>query len=138
MYLNFNSAIYNKALEIGSLSKKISDYLNADLALLSESGQENPDIYFSGDIIQHSMSLSTEILKAEQTTQSDEKYHHAHTLKWLTYRLNQNCRRLRAVQQQWSRLHVLIKKRVEKVQKTSKTVDAELVGKKKNELLLST
>ena len=46
MYINFNSAIYNQALEIGSLSKKISDYLNADLAPLSDSGQENPDIYF--------------------------------------------------------------------------------------------
>ena len=42
----FNSAIYKKAQEIGMLSKHISDYLNTDLASLSENGQENPDIYF--------------------------------------------------------------------------------------------
>lgn len=120
MYLNFNSAIYNKALEIGSLSKKISDYLHADLAPLSESGQDNPNIYFSGDIIQHSISLSTEILKAEQTTESDEKYHHAHTLKWLTYRLSQNCRRLEQCSSNGRDFMFLLKKELKKFKKLQK------------------
>jgi hypothetical protein len=120
MYLNFNSAFYNKALEIGSLSKKISDYLNADLAPLSETGKENPDVYFSGDIIQYSMSLSTEILKAEQTTQSEKKYYHAHTLKWLTYRLNQNCRRLEQCSSNGKDFMMILKKELKKFKKLQK------------------
>ena len=120
MYINFNSAIYNQALEIGSLSKKISDYLNADLAPLSDSGQENPDVYVSGDIIQQSILLSTEILKAVQTTQSDKKYHHAHTLKWLTYRLNQNCRRLEQCSSNGRDFMFLLKKELKKFKKLQK------------------
>ena len=42
--------IYKKALEIFSLSRKISSYLNYDLAPLKVDGTEDEHIYFSGDI----------------------------------------------------------------------------------------
>lgn len=120
MYLNFNSAIYVKALEIGSLTKKISDYLQADLAPLTKLGTEDPNIYFSGDIIQHSVSLSTEILKAEQATHSEKKYHHVYTLKWLTHRLNQNCNRLEQCNSNGRDFMFILKKELKKFKKLQK------------------
>ena len=91
---DFCSAFYNKAHEIRVLSKAISDYLSKDLSPLTTAGQENPYIYFSGDIVQQSTSLSEQITKAEQTTQTDRRHHHVLTLNWLTYRLIENCKRL--------------------------------------------
>ena len=116
----FNSAIYKKAQEIGMLSKYISDYLNTDLAPLSENGQENPDIYFSGDIVQHSISLSTELLKAEASSFSENKYFHAHTLDWLTYRLTQNCKRLEHCSSNGRDFLLILKKEIKKFKKLQK------------------
>jgi len=116
----FNSAIYKKAQEIGMLSKHISDYLNTDLAPLSENGQENPDVYFSGDIVQHSILLSTELLKAEASSFSEKKYFHAHTLDWLTYRLTQNCKRLEHCSSNGRDFLLILKKEIKKFKKLQK------------------
>ncbi|MGC6526222.1 MAG: hypothetical protein ACON30_08095 [Flavobacteriaceae bacterium] len=116
----FNSAIYKKAQEIGVLSKHISDYLNTDLAPLSENGKENPDIYFSGDIVQHSISLSTELLKAEASSFSEKKYFHADTLKWLTYKLTQNCKRLQHCNSNGRDFLLIFKKELKKFKKLQK------------------
>ncbi len=93
-----NSEFYNsllqKAQHIGRLSKAISAYLMNDLVSLGANGSENPNIYFSGDIVQQSICLSEEIIKAERTLVPHKKYMHACTLRWLTYRLMQNCKRL--------------------------------------------
>ena len=93
-----NSEFYNsllqKAQHIGRLSKAISAYLMNDLVSLGANGSENPNIYFSGDIVQQSICLSEEIIKAERTLVPYKKYMHACTLRWLTYRLMQNCKRL--------------------------------------------
>ncbi|MFL2623623.1 MAG: hypothetical protein ACJ0P6_03905 [Flavobacteriaceae bacterium] len=93
-----NSEFYNsllqKAQNIGRLSKAISAYLMNDLVSLGANGSENPNIYFSGDIVQQSICLSEEIIKAERTLVPHKKYMHACTLRWLTYRLMQNCKRL--------------------------------------------
>ena len=89
-----NTAFYKKAVEIGSLSKVISDYLRADLSILKSNGHEDSNIYFSGDIIRQSDSLAPEIMKAAQEPFSEQKHKHAETLKWLTNRLFINCRRL--------------------------------------------
>tara|TARA_B100000900_G_scaffold414973_1_gene443267 strand:+ start:317 stop:718 length:402 start_codon:yes stop_codon:yes gene_type:complete len=90
----FYSSLHKKAQDIGRLSKAISAYLMNDLAPLSTNGSEDSNIYFSGDIVQQSISLSEEIIKAERTLVPDKKYMHARTLRWLTYRLMQNCKRL--------------------------------------------
>ena len=116
----FNSAIYKKAQEIGILYKHICDYLNTDLAPLSEDGQENPNIYFSGDIVQHSISLSTELLKAEASSFSEKKYFHAHTLDWLTYRLTQNCKRLEHCSSNGRDFLLILKKEIKKFKKLQK------------------
>ena len=116
----FNSAIYKKAQEIGMLSKHISDCLNTDLAPLSENGQENPDVYFSGDIVQHSILLSTELLKEEASSFSEKKYFHAHTLDWLTYRLTQNCKRLEHCSSNGRDFLLILKKEIKKFKKLQK------------------
>jgi hypothetical protein len=119
-YLNFNSAFYKKALEISYLSKKISDYLNTDLSVLSDDGTENPNIYFSGDIIQQSVSLSSEVLKAQQTTKASQKYVHAHTLEWLTYRMTQSCKRLSKCNSDGRDFILILKKEINKFKKLQK------------------
>ncbi len=90
----FYSAFHKKALEISAMSKAISEYLSADLSALSPNGNENPFIYFSGDIVQQAVSLSEEIAKAERCSGLEKKQLHVQTLRWLTYRLIQNCKRL--------------------------------------------
>lgn len=86
--------IYKKALEIFSLSRKISSYLNYDLALLKVDGTEDEHIYFSGDIVMQSESIVPEIIKAEVEQFSDKKYQHIATLNRLTKLLDKNCLRL--------------------------------------------
>jgi hypothetical protein len=86
--------IYNKAIEIIILSRSISSYLNQDLCGLHPDGSEDPNIYFSGDIIQQSESLAPEILKAELERYSENKYKHISALNTLTKKLYNNCVRL--------------------------------------------
>lgn len=91
---NTNLPIYNKALEIFKLSRRISDYLNYDLSKLKIDGKEQQHIYFSGDIVQQSELLGPEIIKAERQTFSEEKQKHAARVTRLTQLLYKNCLRL--------------------------------------------
>ncbi|MCF1193049.1 hypothetical protein LRR18_15755 [Mangrovimonas sp. AS39] len=86
--------IYQKALEIFVLSRSISSYLNHDLSEIYTDGKENRHIYFSGDIVQQSISLAPEIAKAEQEICSEKKYKHIASVRRLTNRLYHSCRRL--------------------------------------------
>ena len=86
--------IYKKALEIFSLSRKISSYLNYDLAPLRVDGTEDEHIYFSGDIVQQSESLVPEIIKAEFARFSEKKHTHVASVKRLTNLLYKNSYRL--------------------------------------------
>lgn len=86
--------IYKKALDIFILSRRISSYMNKDLASLKPDGTEDSNIYFSGDIIQQSESLAPEILKAELERYSDKKLRHVTSVRLLTNRLYKNCKRL--------------------------------------------
>jgi hypothetical protein len=88
------SPIYQKAMEIFNLSRSISTYLIEDLAPLDENGAENSHIYFTGDIVQQSVSLVPEILKAERQTFSEEKHKYAASVSRLTNSLYKNCERL--------------------------------------------
>lgn len=88
------SPIHKKALEILTLSSHISKYLVQDLAPLQSNGNENPNIYFTGDIVQQSISLAPEIVKAESKTFSEEKHKHILSLSHLTNVLYKNCERL--------------------------------------------
>ncbi|MDO1499927.1 hypothetical protein Q2T40_07270 [Winogradskyella maritima] len=93
LYLS-DMPLYRKAMDIIYLSRNISTYLQHDLSYLSEDGQEDPNIYFTGDIIQQSNSLAPEIINAEREKFSDNKYKHVEALERLTYLLNRNCKRL--------------------------------------------
>lgn len=86
--------IYKKALEIFNLSQNISTYLKHDLCGLQNNGKEDVNIYFSGDIVQQSVSLAPEIASAELERFTDRKYKHLAALKRLTNRLYKNAYRL--------------------------------------------
>ena len=86
--------IYQKALEIFALSQNISMYLNHDLSNLKPDGSEDNNIYFSGDIVQQSVSLAPEILNAELERYSDRKHRHIASLKRLTNKLYKSSYRL--------------------------------------------
>ncbi len=86
--------VYKKALDIFALSQNISSYLNYDLSALKEDGSEDANIYFTGDIVQQSVSLVPEIVNAEKERFSDRKYKHIDSLKRLTNMLYKNSYRL--------------------------------------------
>ncbi|MCF7567782.1 hypothetical protein L3X37_05315 [Sabulilitoribacter arenilitoris] len=86
--------IYKKALDIFALSQNISTYLNHDLSALKEDGSEDNNIYFSGDIVQQSVSLVPEIVNAELERYSERKYKHIASLKRITNMLYKNSYRL--------------------------------------------
>ena len=86
--------IYKKAIEIFTLSQSISMYLSTDLSALKSDGSEDTNIYFTGDIIQQSVSLAPEIVNAELERCSDRKYKHIASLKRLTNMLYKNSYRL--------------------------------------------
>ena len=86
--------IYKKAVEIFALSQNISMYINHDLSSLKEDGSEDNNIYFSGDIIQQSVSLAPVIADAERNRYSDKKHKHLASLKRLTNMLYKNSYRL--------------------------------------------
>ncbi|MEP1487491.1 MAG: hypothetical protein ABJL44_07020 [Algibacter sp.] len=86
--------IYKKALDIFALSQNISIYLNHDLSDLKSDGTEDSNIYFSGDIVQQSVSLVPEIVNAELERYSERKHKHIASLKRLTHMLYKNSYRL--------------------------------------------
>lgn len=86
--------IYKKAIEIFALSQSISMYLNHDLSALKNDGSEDSHIYFSGDIVQQSVSLAPEIVNAELERYTDRKHKHIASLKRLTNMLYKNSYRL--------------------------------------------
>jgi len=88
------SPIHKKALEIFTLSSRISNYLVSDLAPLQSNGCEDPNIYFTGDIIQQSNLLVPEIIQAESKTFSEERHQHILSISHLTNVLDKNCERL--------------------------------------------
>lgn len=90
----YESPIYKKAIEICTLSQNLSQYFREDLSGLKVDGSEDTNIYFSGDIVQQSVSLAPEILKAELAYFSSKKYSHALYLRRLTNLLYKNCARL--------------------------------------------
>ncbi len=86
--------IYRKALEIFTLSQNISMYMCDDLSQLKDDGTEDSNVYFSGDIVQQSVSLAPEIVNAELERYSDKRHKHVASLKRLTNLLYKNSYRL--------------------------------------------
>ena len=115
------SPIYKKALEIFTLSRRISDYLIDDLSEITSDGNENPHVYFSGDIVQQSVSLAPEILKAEQHQEKEKKHKHADYLNRLTNRLYRNCERLELSSSNGSEFIPILRKELRKFKKLQRS-----------------
>lgn len=99
MYYNLpphlpKSPIYQKALDIFALSQNISIYLRDDLSYLKNNGEEDENIYVSGDIVQQSVSLGSEIIKVELEHCKEKKHKQLYSLRRLTNRLYRNCIKL--------------------------------------------
>lgn len=118
---NNHSAIYNKALEIFSLARNISAYISYDLVPLQSNGKEDPNIYFSGDIVQQSVSLGPNILKAENQPFSEEKHKYAASVIRLSNLLYKNCERLENVSSNGKDFLPLLRKEIKKFRKLQHT-----------------
>lgn len=108
------SAFYKKALDIFTLSSHISKYLEQDLGGLKNNGNEDVNIYFTGDIVQQSIALAPEILKAESKIFQEEKYQHIASLNHLTNILYKNCERLEKVNSNGKEFVALLRKELKK------------------------
>ncbi len=113
--------MYLKAMEIFSLARNISTYLSYDLAGIQKNGKEDPNIYFSGDIVQQSVSLGPKILKAESHPFSEEKQKHAASVIHLSNLLYKNCERLEKVNSNGKDFLPLLRKEIKKFRKLQHT-----------------
>lgn len=108
------SPFYNKAIDIFTISSHISKYLEQDLAPLKSNGFEDQNIYLTGDIIQQSISLAPEILKAESKTIQEDKYKHVASLNQLTSILYKNCERLEKANTNGKDFLTMLRKEIKK------------------------
>jgi len=86
--------LYQKALELLSMSRSMSYVFGQDLINAAEHNLEHEKIYFTGDIIQQSYSLAPEILRAENQPYAEDKKRYAQQLKLLTKKLFLTCDQL--------------------------------------------
>ena len=89
-----NLPVFKQAIEVMRLSTQISQNFVDDLNQECVSF-EDPEYYYSGDIIQQCKHLVPEIIKAESESLHERKYKHAATVKRLTKLLYKNCERLK-------------------------------------------
>ncbi len=109
-----NKRLYKKALEIFTLSRSVSNYLIHDMALLKDNGEEDPHIYFTGDIIRHSDALAPRIIKAENQTFQDDRIKQANSLIHITNTLYRNCERLEQTGSNGKEFLALLRKELKK------------------------
>ncbi|MBT0608264.1 hypothetical protein KIV10_08730 [Aequorivita echinoideorum] len=112
-----HSAIYKKALEIFALTRQISFYLTPDVSHLQKNGTEDPNIYFTGDIVQQSVSLGPQILKAERQYFSEEKHKYAASVMRLSNLLYKNCERLEQINSNGKDFLPLLRSEIKKFRK---------------------
>ncbi len=111
------SPFYKKAMEIIILSRRISAYFNQDLAALRPDGKENSHIYFSGDIVQQSVSLAPEIINAERERYRGRKQKHVASIQRLTKLLIANCKRLEQSNSNGKDFLPILRKELKKLKK---------------------
>lgn len=109
--------MYFKAQEIMQISRRISDYLVPDMAVLNESGTEDQSIYFTGDIIRNSHSLILNINKAETEFFQDSRMQYVASVSRLTERLYKSCERLEYVSSNGRDFLVVLRKEIQRFRK---------------------
>ena len=88
------SPFYIKAQEIFTLSRGIASYLIEDITFRDPHNHEDPTLYLTGDIVQQSVALGPEILKAEQHLFQQDKHKHIASVERLSKLLYVNCKHL--------------------------------------------
>ena len=99
------------------ISRRISDYLTPDMAVLNDNGAENDHIYFTGDIIRNSHSLILNINKAETEYFQDTRMQYVASVSRLTERLQKSCERLEYVNSNGREFLLILRKELKKFRK---------------------
>jgi hypothetical protein len=120
-FTDSHSSFYKKAEEIFTLSRQIATIFIDDLAPLKEDGHEDPNIYFTGDIVQQSVSLAPEILQAENKPFYEEKHKHIKLVSQLAQLLDKNCARLENSSSNGKDFLPLLRKELKKFKKLQHT-----------------
>jgi hypothetical protein len=115
------SLLYQKAMEIFTISRSISHYFVDDLNYLQKNGSENPSVYFTGDIVMQSISLAPEILKAESQPLTEDKHKYAASVTRLTNLLYKNCERLERTHSNGRDFLPVLRKELRKFRKLQRT-----------------
>jgi len=116
-----NKRLYQKAREIFTLSRSVSNYLVEDLTPLQRNGDENPHVYFTGDIIRQSDALAPHIINAENQTFQDDRIRHANSLIRITNKLYKNCERLEQAESNGKEFVTLLRKELRKFRKLQRS-----------------
>jgi len=113
--------LYDKALDILTLSRHMSYLYTEDLIGTEHHGPEDKEIYFTGDIIQQSYSLVPEILRAENQPYAEDKRRYAKRVKLLTKKLFYTCDRLENSPVQSKEFLPLFRKELRQFRKLQRT-----------------
>jgi hypothetical protein len=115
------SPFYIKAQEIFTLSRGIASYVIEDITFRDPHNHEDPTLYLTGDIIQQSVSLGPEILKAEQLLFQEEKYKHIASVERLSKLLYVNCKRLEKIHSNGKDFLPILRKELKKFKSLQNT-----------------
>ena len=115
------SPFYIKAQEIFTLSRGIASYVIDDITFRDPHNHEDPTLYLTGDIIQQSVSLGPEILKAEQQLFQEEKYKHIASVERLSKLLYVNCKRLEKIHSNGKDFLPILRKELKKFKSLQNT-----------------
>ncbi len=108
-------------MDIIVLSRSISTYLRQDLSYLNADGSEDEHIYFTGDIVQQSTSITPELINAERERFSDKRDKHIESLNRLTQLLYKNCTRLEKANSNGKDYLPLLKSELKKFRKLQRS-----------------
>ena len=115
------SPFYIKAQEIFTLSRGIASYVIEDITFRDPHNHEDPTLYLTGDIIQQSVALGPEILKAEQQLFQEEKYKHIASVERLSKLLYVNCKRLEKIHSNGKDFLPILRKELKKFKSLQNT-----------------
>ena len=115
------SPFYIKAQEIFTLSRGIASYVIEDITFRDPHNHEDPTLYLTGDIVQQSVSLGPEILKAEQQLFQEEKYKHIASVERLSKLLCVNCKRLEKIHSNGKDFLPILRKELKKFKSLQNT-----------------
>ncbi len=115
------SPFYIKAQEIFTLSRGIASYVIEDITFRDPHNHEDPTLYLTGDIVQQSVALGPEILKAEQHLFQQDKHKHIASVERLSKLLYVNCKRLEKTHSNGKDFLPILRKELKKFRKLQHT-----------------